>query len=565
MKVIRATKVLVVIVFLAAAPRAQHANDTLLFTIDLTEDTTSLFSCRWGSPIRCSLSGPVIMQDNTLLFYSRDGYVLFDHRGKILESHSLMRKNRRLRRRDRRLFRLAYPLDRSTLVYYRAPEQDGGEKDIYHKHLFSRTFKNFNGSVYQSNETIGSSQLFNLYNNAITDEMAVKTTLQPHLVGYTSLSNGKRWWSIDKFYSFSSPLILEESGEYRSFFPGFQGTGDPEVKERLIEPLGVFWMNGQWYYYGTYSPRSTARAEYFQKLYLCDQSGNLLYSNTILKQEVVDDVLGENEEEKMLYTVKRASRHVFLPAVDENGDIYYGIIDYRKQRIEVIKRLFYKFVPVPTGPALEDEVYFQQGYVCDLSSTQCGAQGGSRAFLPRLQYLDSSGTLSTMQENDLRRQGYLAKILRRKDDELARTLSRIHRSLPQRVQEIQDSLSNLSTAWCPYSLRLTHRRKGDLATFHYGLGDIIVSARVLCVTNTFEVLVRVDLVDWAEVVVFSTDGAFLNRFRFNGENHEVRNDIIAVSPDRLIVEKDYEVGEGAYRYYTWKLSTVPARAYTTRR
>ena len=46
---------------------------------------------------------------------------------------------------------------------------------------------------------------------------------------------------------------------------------------------------------------------------------------------------------------------------------------------------------------------------------------------------------------------------------------------------------------------------------------------------------------------------------------QVRNDLVAVSPERLIVEKDYEVGEGAYRYYTWKLTTVPARAYAARR
>ena len=361
---------------------AQHANDSLLFVIKLDEDTTGLFGCRWGEPVRNSLSGPVLMQGHTLLFYSRDGYVLYDQRGHVTDEHSLIRKNRSLARKGQPLVRLAYPVDNSTLVYYTEPLAAGQQKQVFYKRIYSRALKSANGdAAFQSNEQVGSAQLFNLYHNSITDEMATKTTLTPHLVGYSSLADGMKWWALDKFYSFTSPLILEEKGAYRGFFPGFRGVEGMDVKRTLIEPLGVFFMNGMWYYYGAYSPGGASQEQYFQRLFLCDQAGNLLYDNTILKMTVVDDVLGENEEEKMIYTVKRAARHVFLPAVDENGDIFYGIIDYRKRQIEVMKRIFYKFCAVPCGPVLEDIIFRQQGYEYDVSGVQCGESGREEAVI----------------------------------------------------------------------------------------------------------------------------------------------------------------------------------------
>ena len=40
----------------------------------------------------------------------------------------------------------------------------------------------------------------------------------------------------------------------------------------------------------------------------------------------------------------------------------------------------------------------------------------------------------------------------------------------------------------------------------YGLGDVIMCARVVEVTDTKEVFVRVDLDNWAEMIVFSDEG-----------------------------------------------------------
>jgi hypothetical protein len=550
-----------VIVFSALA---QHSNDTLLFAIKLDGDTGTLLACSAGEPIRNSLSGPVLMENGNMLFYSRDGYALYDQKGTKLDSHSLARKNRWMKFSGRGELQLAYPLDPSTLLYYRTTGQKDAPAEFYQKKLFRPGLKQVSVNEFEVYSQIGSSQLFNLHHNGLTDEMAHKAFLVPQLVGYSSLTGGKRWWSVDKFYSFTSPLILEENGAFLSFFPGLKSSEQVEVRKSLIEPLGVFQMNGAWYYYGIYSPGGETQTDYFQKLFLCDQAGNLLYDNTILKNSMEDAVLAENEEEKMLYTVKRASRHVFLPAVDENGDIFYGVIDYNKKQIEVMKRLFYKFVPVPTGAAMTNEIFHQAGYAYDLNSTECG-RGDGAPVLPKVLFADSAGGARVLTEKELTVKGYIVKLARIKDDDLQKKLQRVQPSLPPRVRQIQDSLARISTARCPYSLVLSSHKKGDLCTFDYNVGDVVVSARVLAVTNTFEVFVRVDLVNWAEIIVFSLDGQFLNRFVFNTEEQEVRNDVVAVSPERTIIEKDYEIGDGAYRYISWKLSTQLPRAQTARR
>jgi hypothetical protein len=72
------------------------------------------------------------------------------------------------------------------------------------------------------------------------------------------------------------------------------------------------------------------------------------------------------------------------------------------------------------------------------------------------------------------------------------------------------------------------------------------------------VFVRVDLLDYAEIVVFSIDGSFLNRFTFNRKPFLDRRDIIAVSNDRRVIEEDYERIAEDYTYYSWDLGVQPA-------
>jgi hypothetical protein len=141
--------------------------------------------------------------------------------------------------------------------------------------------------------------------------------------------------------------------------------------------------------------------------------------------------------------------------------------------------------------------------------------------------------------------------------DLKKRLSQKCSLLPGTTRHLQDSLAIVSTASCPYSISLEQEGKGTLCTFYYGCGDNVLCARILNVTQTFEIFVRVDCDDFAEVLVFSLDGMFLNRFTFNNQNYRARKDIIAVSDNRDVIEEDYEHIAEDYTYFKWELSLKP--------
>lgn len=543
----------------AVVSTAQHANDTLLFSIPLKEDPASLYHCKIGDDQGSMLSGPVIMADGALMFYSRNGYALYSTTGKPLDYHSLIRKNRRARRRSRQPYVLAYPLDRSTILYYRRWAEGSDSVDVYRKALHRRRLRKVRDEAGIPPE-VGRSQLFNLANNGITNEMSYKAFAQPHLVGYTAGPDGYRWWSIDKFYSFRSPLIVARRDTFDSFFPGLNGDETTQINESLIEPLGVYRQDGSWYYYGVFIPAGSTKESYYQKLFLCDRAGNVLYSNSLIKDRLMDDVLAEIEEEKMVYTVKRAGKHAFLPAVDRHGVIYFGVIDYQERKIDVMKRVFYKYVAHPAEPSMEREIEFEGRCFCRQDSLAPSAGGRPTLVVPAVERVDGQGHSRRLDAKGLARKGYLVKIFRKEKPQLWKKLMRVRSSLPESVRGMQDSLAGLPTARCPYGIALLKGRK-ELRRFRYGLGDIVLCARVLKVTNTFEVFVRVDLADRAEMLVFGLDGDYMNRFVFNRQDYRERMDVVVVSDDRKVVEKDYEVVEEAHRFYEWRL-TVNASSNT---
>ncbi|MDR0331715.1 MAG: hypothetical protein LBH93_08420, partial [Chitinispirillales bacterium] len=88
MKIITAIIAVALTALISPPPaKAQQpaAEDTLLFTITLVEDSTSLFYCNWSDNIRKSLAGPIMMSGNTFLFHSENGYALYNMQGKLLE------------------------------------------------------------------------------------------------------------------------------------------------------------------------------------------------------------------------------------------------------------------------------------------------------------------------------------------------------------------------------------------------------------------------------------------------------------------------------------------------
>ncbi|HUI91091.1 MAG TPA: hypothetical protein VLX68_02485 [Chitinivibrionales bacterium] len=539
--------------------RGQHANDTLCFTIYLSLDPNSLFGCVAGDDMRMILSGPVIMEGRTLLFYSANGYALFSQSGALLDSASLFKENKRFPKDDPRRLRLAYPLDQSTLLYYRRtpPGKDGKEGlEILQKKLYKKGMFGIDPGQAGTFKDIENAQLFNLTNNCITDDMATRLYLQPNLVGYTSLSGGDRWWTLDRFYSFTSPIILERNGTFLSIFTGLQHDQKTDVQKHLINPLGTYAMDNRWYYYGVHTVLGGQDPESFQRLYLCDQAGNLLYSNELLKQVIVDDVLEYDKKNNTNYTVKRPGEFVFTPAVDKNGDIFYGDIDYHKRTIDVKKRLFYRYYPHIVQPQLDDIITAQRRLFFKPVVIEC-PEDRAKKVVPEFLYRDPKGAKRKATAREVGGKGYSVKICREPNKDLKKKFSQISATLPAFIKHMRDSVCGIATAGCPYSLSLESDSKGVLTTFYYGCGDEVLSARILNVTETFEIFVRVDLLDWAEVVVFSLDGSYLNRFTFNRQPFLDRKDIIAVSNDRKVIEEDYERIAEDYTYYSWELGVSP--------
>ncbi len=531
---------------------AQHSNDSLLFSIPLTEDSSSLFFCDWDGEIRNTLSGPILMRDKTLLFYSVRGYALFTVSGKQIDEHSLVRKNERLARENKPLTHLAYPLDNTDLLYYRESETPDRAPKLFRKRFERRWIRPLSEPDSEVFGDVRRSVLFNLAGNTITNEMSVKSFLKPHLAGYRSLNGGTKWWCLDKFYSFRSPIVVEKNGSFLSCYTGLKADAETGVKHTLIEPVGVSSFGGRFYYYGVYNPGGSDAAAYYQRLFLCDEAGNLLYSNSILKDTVVDAVVGENEKEKMLYTAKRSGRHVFLPSVDRRGAIYYGVIDYENKRIDVMRRPFYGYVADPCAISLAEKIDYESGISTELEVIEFEQSDNHTLELPRIAHTSADGKSRYLSEAELTTEGYVVKIARRVEEKLKQTLPRIHHTLPEHVQHMQDSLSQQVTAWRPFILSI---RKGDkeLRTFYYGIGDMVLAGRVLGVTDSGKVIVRVDLQKWAEILVFDRDGGFLNRFVFNRQHVIHRSDLIVVAHDGQIVEKDFEAAEDGYRFLSWRL------------
>ena len=73
--------------------QAQSNDDSLLFTIALNNDTTSIYGCVWNDRVKTSLAGPVLMENGSLLFFS-ERLCLYRQDGKLIDSHTLFKMNK---------------------------------------------------------------------------------------------------------------------------------------------------------------------------------------------------------------------------------------------------------------------------------------------------------------------------------------------------------------------------------------------------------------------------------------------------------------------------------------
>ena len=550
----RITLLLILSGFITITNAVQPAVDTMLFTIKLTDDTTSLYGCRWDDKVRSTLAGPVLMGGKHLLFYSQDGYVLYNESGKLLDSHSLLRQNRSSEKKGEEPLRLAYPLDSITLVYYRKKKDLSIPTEIFLKKIFKKQLKKVTTGSYQIYEHISRGQLFNLAANSITDEMGQRNFLMPLLVGYTKLDGGTRWWSVDRLYFFTSPLIVEEEGKCSSFFPGLKADQKCEIQPHKIEPLGVYQFQDRWYYFGISSSLGNTEDEYYQMLVLCDQAGNLLYSSKLLKQQIGDALLQYVKKTNTNYTVRRAVQHVFVPAINRDGDICYGIIDFENKEINVFKRMFLRYYPNPSKKLAPSVFECDNELAFTPMMLDC-TEDSQKGLIPEITKLSDDG-IKPLSKEQLVMNGYYVTVHRVTDEKIKTKLSRTQSGLPKNVQKAQDSIAGLISAWCPFSLALNHEERGRLSFLHYGFHDEVLSARVLRVTEKNDVFVRVDCEKWAEVVQFDGDGSFVNRFIFNTQDYQKRKDLVAVGKNGNVAEEDYEGPKNIQGFYIWKLQSA---------
>jgi len=523
----------------------QDDGDSLLFTIKLNTDSSSIFNCQWTDKVKTNLAGPVLMQNGSFLFFSQNGYVLYNKKGIIQDSLSLIPKKNSTEKR----YKLAYPLDSTTVLLYN--EQPGKPLEVFEKKISRKMLAKVSSEDSSVYSQVNKCLLFNIARNGIIDEMSAKTYLLPHLIGYTAIKGGIKWWSSDKMYSFSSPLIVEQNGKYYSFFPGLKRDQHCDVKRHLIEPIGVFLSEGRWFYYGLYSSMGNTSDEYFQALILCDQAGNILSSDRLLKQEITDAVLSHNKTSNTNYTVRQAGRHVFVPAIDRRGFLYYGILNYEWKKIDVYQRAHRHYLPIPVKNNYEQKFIDEGNLEFSPIKLEC-SDLAVRGIRPEV--IVTKGSKVDFLDNDqTTRKGYYVTIHRYTDDNLKSKLSRVQSSLPSPIQKMQDSIAKTSTSWCPYTIGLNLKDKGEIAKLFYGFGDVIMCARVVEVTNSGEVYVRVDLDTWSEILVFTTEGKYMSRFIFNRKPYEQRKDLIVISDTREIIERDYESDKSGNSYLKWEL------------
>ncbi|HEX7510603.1 MAG TPA: hypothetical protein VF335_04840 [Chitinivibrionales bacterium] len=531
--------------------------DSLYFSFPMRKEPQCLLSSNKAEDMRNILAGPVLMDGPSLMFYSRSGYVLFSMTGAVLDSHSVFKDNKKLSPDNPGRLMLAYPVDSKTLLYCR---REGDSLFVYEKKIYRKGLFRVIGPPYSNLLDIEVTRLFNVANNTVIDETASKSFLLPNLVGFTSLAKGKKWWTLDKFYSFMSPVICMDDQAFNSFYPGLLSDQKTDVQKSIINPLGTFCSDGRWSYFGVHSSTCSTEPESHQVLYLCDQAGNLLFTTQLLKQVVTDDVLDYDKKRNTNYTVKRPAQFVCQPANDENGNLFYGTIDFDVRTIEVRKRVFFHYSPrlIEQSPDDEDRVGLQRRFTYKPVSVACKEPDKTPSLETGFTMRDEQGKRRKATMKDVSCKRFCVMVRREPIADMKKRFSQMSVVLPPYVKHVRDSLAKVATASCPYNVTLYYDEREKIRSFYYGVGDEVLSARVLAVTAKTEIFVRVDLKDRAEILVFLQDGAFLNRFTFNRQDFKKRKDIIAVSDDQTIVEEDYERIKEDYSYFKWELSTAIA-------
>ncbi|MDR2728108.1 MAG: hypothetical protein LBB56_03175, partial [Chitinispirillales bacterium] len=158
--------VLLITALSAFAYSNQQFEDSLLFTIKLTDDSTSLYHTVWDDRISSSLAGPVIMAGGAFLFHSKNGYALYNEDGKLLEEHSLIKENMKAAAKKEAQTFFAYPFDSTTLIYY---TEGAAPLEVYRKKLFKKGLEKVAPAEMEMFNEIRRFHPLNIYRSGITE------------------------------------------------------------------------------------------------------------------------------------------------------------------------------------------------------------------------------------------------------------------------------------------------------------------------------------------------------------------------------------------------------------
>lgn len=530
-------------------------HDTTLFVIQLNSDSTSLFYCDRDRSIRDMLSGPVLMGEGRFLFYATRGYVLYDSVGAVIDSHNVALESGIRDDEGAGPVTVAGPIDTSSLLYYRSVTGEEQPNELFRKRIQKKRARGVKEDEYPLLSRLVGGVLMNIARNTATDEMARRVHLAPRLVGFSSPApEAHRWWSLDKFYSFSSPLIHERDSAFVSFFPGI-GAGDRSLRAMALDVIGTYERNGTRMYVGVSAPMGSKQWRSWQTLYFCDEAGNVVFTDSIPKQTNQEVVLGKDHDpgRNVVYTTMATKRFVFPPVVDGNGSVYFGMVDYEFKKLAVRRRTYPVYAPSPCEPDLAHLIDTEKDISYEPIAIPCDRTQRTGAQIPQVRFTDAKGNRRAATVRDLARGEYLARIARQTYRDVESKLTRRRSGLPDAVDRMRDSLTSVETAGCPYTISLSGPR-GVVRTFDYSAGETVLCARVLALRESGEVLVRVDLTDYAEVLVFGASGELIGRFVFNRQHCTERNDIVVALGSSPIIELDYERAPVKGAYLSWDLS-----------
>jgi hypothetical protein len=282
----------------------------------------------------------------------------------------------------------------------------------------------------------------------------------------------------------------------------------------------------------------------------------------VLGQENADVVVGLTSEagENIVAVMRDAVRMAFPPVADGSGRVYYGIMDYERCAFSVRRRAYMMYRRAPfDAAAVAGAFAAEQDLAYERVAIRCNPSIPGGAQRPRVTFTGPGGVRRIATVRELERDGYLARIGRRSLRDLSAKLGRRGVSLPTAAQRLRDSVAAaLPEADCPYVVSLSGPG-GYVRTFAYRAGETVLCARVLGVRPDSAVVVRVDLSRSAEILLFTPEGAFVNRFTFNTQPWSQRRDLVVLTrpsrtaavADGLLVEWDFEQSPDPGAAWLW--------------